>query len=345
MPGDLYTTAWACGCVLADGEPADSPRAVAQAGPRAAVLLHRAADLDMEGWQNTSPVPPSVQEQVDGYVAMARGFEPPDARYLNNHRGHFVFVKPEERKFVTAELIRRTTFTATEQELKQRVEALRERRLEPNCHPDHPRRGAGNRGLGAHQARLRLKYVKEFPARLVALHSGRNQAYRGIWTAAEDIGDTTNLRPPRNDRQRPSRRRGFDDDNFYGNAPPPPMPFPSFASSAPEVEATVKWFNAEKGYGFVALTDGSGDVFLHVNTLQGAGYQTVSPGATLRIRVGQGQKGRQVDQVTSVDESTATAAAPGGGRRPGGAVVTSSARRAASKVRRGGRSISARRSR
>ena len=45
--GDLYATAWTCGCVLADGEPADSPRAVAQAGPRAAVLLHRAADFDM----------------------------------------------------------------------------------------------------------------------------------------------------------------------------------------------------------------------------------------------------------------------------------------------------------
>jgi 5,10-methylenetetrahydromethanopterin reductase len=123
--GDLYATAWACGCVLQDGEPPDSPRAVAQAGPRAAVLLHRAADMDMEGWQNTSPVPASVREQIDGYVAMARNFDPPDARYLNNHRGHFVFLKPEERKFVTAELIRRTTFTATEQELKQRVEALR----------------------------------------------------------------------------------------------------------------------------------------------------------------------------------------------------------------------------
>jgi CspA family cold shock protein len=120
------------------------------------------------------------------------------------------------------------------------------------------------------------------------------------------------LRPPRNDRQRPSRRRGFDDDNFYyGNAPPPPQ-FPAFAASAsgPELDATVKWFNAEKGYGFVALNDGSGDVFLHVNTLQAAGHQTVSPGATLKIRVGQGQKGRQVDQVVSVDESTATAQPP-----------------------------------
>lgn len=123
---DLYTTAWVCGCVLEPGEPADSPRAMRQAGPRAAVLLHRAADLDMNGWKNTSPVPPSTQKSIDGYVEMARGFEPADARYLNNHRGHFLFVKPEEKRFVDAELIRRTTFTATEQELKQRIEALRD---------------------------------------------------------------------------------------------------------------------------------------------------------------------------------------------------------------------------
>ena len=123
---DLYTTAWVCGCVLEPGEPADSPRAMAQAGPRAAVLLHRAADLDMEGWKNTTEVPPSTQKSIDGYIEMARTFEPADARYLMNHRGHFVFVKPEERKFVDAELIRRTTFTATEQELTQRIEALRD---------------------------------------------------------------------------------------------------------------------------------------------------------------------------------------------------------------------------
>jgi CspA family cold shock protein len=125
--------------------------------------------------------------------------------------------------------------------------------------------------------------------------------------------DSFTLRAPRNDRQRQPRRRGFDDDNFFGNTPSP-VTFPGFApSSAPEVQATVKWFNAEKGYGFAALADGSGDVFLHVNTLQAAGHQTVNPGATLRIRVGQGPKGRQIDQVVSVDESTAEPAAP---RRP-----------------------------
>jgi 5,10-methylenetetrahydromethanopterin reductase len=122
---DLYATAWTCGCVQADGEDAGSARAIAQAGPRAAVALHRAADEDMEGWQNTSPAPAGLEAEMGGYVEMARDFVPADARYLMNHRGHFVFVKPEERRFVTPELIRRFTFTATEQELKQRVEALR----------------------------------------------------------------------------------------------------------------------------------------------------------------------------------------------------------------------------
>jgi 5,10-methylenetetrahydromethanopterin reductase len=125
--GDLYATAWVCGCVLRPGEVADCERAVAQAGPRAATLLHRAADADQQGWDNTMKVSnEGIAEAIAGYVEMARRFEPPDARYLENHRGHFLFVKPEERRFVTAELIRRTTFTATEQELTQRVAALRD---------------------------------------------------------------------------------------------------------------------------------------------------------------------------------------------------------------------------
>ncbi len=124
---ELYATAWVCGCVLQPGEAADSPRALAQAGPRAATLLHRAADLEQQGWRNTMPVGwQGIEAEISGYTAMARGFLPADARYLENHRGHFVYVKPEERQFVTAELIRRTTFTATEPELIQRIEALRE---------------------------------------------------------------------------------------------------------------------------------------------------------------------------------------------------------------------------
>jgi len=66
----------------------------------------------------------------------------------------------------------------------------------------------------------------------------------------------------------------------------------------------VKGYNPEKGFGFVEMADGSGDVFLHANSLQNAGFQAVTPGSILQIRVGQGQKGRQVDQVISVTEGT-----------------------------------------
>ena len=112
-------------------------------------------------------------------------------------------------------------------------------------------------------------------------------------------------------RSRQPRRRDFDGDFTFDRAPPGgEARSPRFSSAptafGPEVEATVKWFSPEKGFGFVQPTDGSGDVFVHANALTNAGYSTVSPGATLRIRIGQGQKGRQVAEVLSVDESTAT---------------------------------------
>src|SRR5215207_10211070 len=112
------------GVVLGDGEPADSPRGVAQAGPRAAMLLHRAADAALMGPPTIAIIPPEVAETVAGYVALARGFRPQGAHYLENHRGHLMFVKLEERPFVTADLIRLMTFAAPEKELKERIAAL-----------------------------------------------------------------------------------------------------------------------------------------------------------------------------------------------------------------------------
>lgn len=122
----LTAVAFALGCVLDDGEPTTSPRAIAQAGPRAAVLLHRAADEALAGLPNTSGIPASVADAVAAYVELAKQFEPADARYLENHRGHLMAVKPRERPFVTAELIRQTTFTGTESDLLDRIAALRD---------------------------------------------------------------------------------------------------------------------------------------------------------------------------------------------------------------------------
>ncbi len=75
--------------------------------------------------------------------------------------------------------------------------------------------------------------------------------------------------------------------------------------SGPERPARVKWFNAEKGFGFVELTDGSGEAFLHISVVEAAGHTTLEPGTTLNTRVGQGAKGPQITEILSVDASTA----------------------------------------
>ena len=123
--GDLQATAFALGCVLKDGEPANSDRAMAQAGPRAAVMLHRAADEALAGLAPGVTMVSKTMPELQGYIDLARGFEPKDAPYLQNHRGHLMFVKEQEKKFVTAKMIAETSFTASEAEIKRRIEALR----------------------------------------------------------------------------------------------------------------------------------------------------------------------------------------------------------------------------
>jgi CspA family cold shock protein len=76
-------------------------------------------------------------------------------------------------------------------------------------------------------------------------------------------------------------------------------------SSGLPVRGQVKWSNASKGYGFVQLSDGTGDVFLHATALGGIGLSALQPGETLEMRVALGQRGPQVAEVISVDSSTA----------------------------------------
>src|SRR5262249_39142077 len=67
----------------------------------------------------------------------------------------------------------------------------------------------------------------------------------------------------------------------------------------------VKWFSPEKGFGFVELSDGSGDAFLHGSVLAARGIGAVKPGETVEVRIGPGHKGPHVTEVLSVDSSTA----------------------------------------
>lgn len=92
------------------------------------------------------------------------------------------------------------------------------------------------------------------------------------------------------------------------------------SSGGTELRGKIKWFNPEKGFGFVTPADGSSDVFLHISALKDAGLQDAPEGSTITCEVGQGRKGIQVLRVINLDTSTAAPSRPssGGPRRPFG---------------------------
>jgi CspA family cold shock protein len=119
---------------------------------------------------------------------------------------------------------------------------------------------------------------------------------------------------------RAPRKRGFDDDGpmpyepktrtprAFGGASDGGFGAPAMGGIAatapaagPTIDAVVKWFKADKGYGFVELANGQGDAFLHANALHASGHDSVPAGAKLKVLVGAGAKGAQVTRVMEVD--------------------------------------------
>ncbi|TVR20633.1 MAG: cold shock domain-containing protein [Anaerolineaceae bacterium] len=65
------------------------------------------------------------------------------------------------------------------------------------------------------------------------------------------------------------------------------------------VQGTVKWFNAEKGYGFISQESGE-DLFVHYSEIQGSGYRSLEEGAQVEFEITQGKKGNQASSVTLI---------------------------------------------
>lgn len=63
---------------------------------------------------------------------------------------------------------------------------------------------------------------------------------------------------------------------------------------------TVKWFNAEKGFGFIAPEDGSPDVFAHYSAIQSNGYRSLDENQKVEFDLAQGPKGPQAENVTAL---------------------------------------------
>lgn len=130
-PTSKRKTIFCFGAVLQDNEPYDSPRVKAEAGPIAMMMLHNAMEMqeygNLLGEFGASAEPDAAFGQVlRDYRTVYESYTPADARYLTLHKGHLMFLREEEDRFATADLIRMLTFSGTVPELRDRLRRLKE---------------------------------------------------------------------------------------------------------------------------------------------------------------------------------------------------------------------------
>lgn len=128
------------GCVLREGEAYDAPRVKDEAGPSAIMLVHDLVEEELKD-RERGALPPVLAAALGKYRPIYERFEPADARYLSNHRGHLMFLKPEERDIVDADLIRNFSWTATKPELVERLRTLKDagfHRISVQIRHQHP---------------------------------------------------------------------------------------------------------------------------------------------------------------------------------------------------------------
>ena len=130
-PASKRKTIFSFGAVLNEGEAYDSPRVKAEVGPVAMMMLHNAMEEESYGslvgeFASSSGANPAIDHILREYRTVYESDAPADARYLMLHKGHLMFVRPDENRFATADLIRAMPVSGTAPELRDRMRRLKE---------------------------------------------------------------------------------------------------------------------------------------------------------------------------------------------------------------------------
>ena len=204
---------------------------------------------------------------------------------IESWRRHYNTIRPQQRPALTFH--------------PDHSVAANQRELPPT--PESPQRCPAPAGSAVGCARHRTH--ANFPRRPLDSVRGENETF-GV------IANSNGRRMGRYKDYRKPKRHGYDDDYSPQDRVAerrPSNPRPSAPQASEPVEAIVKWFNAEKGFGFVAVVGGS-EAFMHIRVLEAAGHSGVPEGARVKVRIGQGLKGPQVSELIEMDTSSAPAA-------------------------------------
>ncbi len=120
---ELHSTLFFLGAVLTGDLADDERKLMTQAAPWTSVMFHNMLD-------DQSPIPldlpPVVEETLAAYRQLHADYQPEDARYLTNHRGHLMFLREEEKALISPELVKATTLSGTVEELAEQFGQLAE---------------------------------------------------------------------------------------------------------------------------------------------------------------------------------------------------------------------------
>lgn len=118
----LQSNLFFLGAVLSGDQAEDEARLMAQGGPSTSVIFHNFADeVGAMGGANMQMGP--MSNLLGEYLQKHEQYEPADARYLTNHKGHLMYIRPEETH-VTPELVKATTLSGTQPELVEQLQAI-----------------------------------------------------------------------------------------------------------------------------------------------------------------------------------------------------------------------------
>ena len=115
----LQSNLFFLGAVLTGNPAEDEARLMAQGGPATAVMFHNFAD-DVGAMGGANLASDALSNMVYEYLQLHATYTPANARYLTNHKGHLMYVRPEETH-ITPDLVRATTMSGTKEELVERL--------------------------------------------------------------------------------------------------------------------------------------------------------------------------------------------------------------------------------